>query len=177
MFFILRSLGISPKGKPRINERPSQQNSLTITSSAFGDSEMIPARYTCEGENVNPPLEITNIPEETRSLALIMHDSDAPVPGGWTHWVLFNMKGGFKLEIPERKIPEDSIQGMTSFGKPGYGGPCPPSGIHHYQFRIYALDSELGLGENADKQHLEHAMEGHVLATANLIGLYKKRGQ
>ncbi|EKE25065.1 MAG: hypothetical protein ACD_5C00308G0002 [uncultured bacterium] len=175
MFFILRSFGISPKGKPRTTERPSQQATLTITSSAFDDYGMIPTRYTCEGENVSPPLEITNIPEEARSLALIMHDSDAPVPGGWTHWILFNIKVGAKVTIQERRIPEGAIEGFTSFGAQGYGGPCPLSGTHHYEFRLYALDSELSLSGNAKKHDLEHAMEGHVLAVSVLIGLYKKK--
>lgn len=175
MFFILRSLGFSVKGKPRQNERPSQQSSLTITSSAFENYGNIPMRYTCEGEDVSPPLEISNVPEEAKSLILIMHDSDAKVPGGWTHWLLFNVKADFKVNIAERKIPEGAMQGTTSFGKPGYGGPCPPSGTYHYEFRIYAIDSELPLSEKATKHDLEHAMEGHVLASANLMGLYKKQ--
>lgn len=175
MFIILRSFGISPKGKPRTNERPSQQATLTVTSSAFEDYGMIPMRYTCEGENVSPPLEITNIPEEARSLALIMHDSDAPVAGGWTHWVLFNIKVEAKVAIKERKIPEGAIEGITSFDTQGYGGPCPPSGTHHYEFRVYALDSEIPLSGNARKNDLEHMIEGHVLAVSILRGLYKKK--
>lgn len=171
-FFFLRSLGISTKGKPRENMRPSQQSSLTIKSSVFDDHKMIPSRYTCEGENINPPLDIFNIPEEARTLALIVHDNDAPVPGGWTHWVLFNIKAELEVHIPQGRIPENSIQGITSFDSIGYGGPCPPSGTHHYEFRVYAIDSELSLDEGAKKFDLEHAMEGHVLATSNLIGHY-----
>lgn len=148
---------------------------MKVTSSAFDDYAGIPIRYTCEGEDVSPPLEITNIPEEARTLAIIMHDSDAPVAGGWTHWVLFNVRADFKVEIPERKIPEEAVEGTTSFGRSGYGGPCPPSGTHHYEFRVYALDSEIPLDERATKNDLEHFMEGHVLAVSILMGLYQKQ--
>lgn len=175
--FILRSMGISPKGEPRENERPSQQGSLTLKSSVFEENEMIPTKYTCEGENVNPPLEFINIPEAAKSLALLVHDSDAPIPGGWTHWIVFNIDPMINRKIAENSVPEGAIEGTTNFGLPGYGGPCPPSGTHHYEFRLYAIDSMLSLDENAKKADLEHALEGHVLAVTNLIGLYEKQGK
>lgn len=174
-FFALRSFGVSPKGGPRSNERPSQQSSLTITSSAFEGGGMIPRKFTCEGEDISPALEISNVPPEAQSLALIVHDNDAPVAGGWTHWVVFNISP-MVTQIPENSAPGGgAVEGMTSFGAPGYGGPCPPSGTHHYEFRLYALDSELALDENATKADLEHAFENHVIMQANLMGLYKKQ--
>ncbi|KKQ60823.1 MAG: hypothetical protein US82_C0028G0003 [Parcubacteria group bacterium GW2011_GWC1_38_22] len=166
---------MSPKGKPRSEGRLGQQNTLTLTSSAFENNGMIPRRYTCEGENISPPLEISNIPSEAQSLALIVHDGDAPVPGGWTHWLLFNIDSMSAGQISENSIPRGAVEGQTSFGVSGYGGPCPPSGTHHYEFKLYALDSELALDEKAKKADLEHAMEGHVVGITNLIGLYSKQ--
>lgn len=176
-FFILRSLGISTKGKPRAQERPSQQGSLSISSSAFEDYGMIPMKYTCDGENISPPLEISNVPNEANSLALVMHDSDAPVEGGWTHWIVFNIKPESHIIFQEGSIPSGVMEGTTNFQKPGYGGPCPPSGTHHYEFRLYALNKQLSLGADTTKSDLEHAMEGNVIASAILMGIYAKQGK
>lgn len=145
---------------------------MKLSSSAFSQNEIIPKKYTCDGENVNPPLSIADIPKETKSLVLIVDDPDAP-KGTWVHWTVFNINPEIK-EIAENSIPKDGIEGMTDFGRPGYGGPCPPSGIHRYFFKIYSLDTKLDLKANASKKDLEKAMAGHILAKAELIGLYQR---
>lgn len=130
---------------------------------------MIPVKYTCSGENINPEISISGIPAETKSLALIMDDPDAP-SGDFVHWVMWNI-------LTDGKISENSapgVQGVNDFGENKYGGPCPPSGTHHYHFKIYALDTKLELPTETDKQGLLKAMEGHVLASGELVGLYMK---
>lgn len=159
-----------PKQKPA---NQSNSNHMKITSTSFNQNGMIPSKYTCDGENVNPALSIGNIPRNTKSLALIMHDPDAS-NGDWTHWIMWNIDPGTK-EIPENKVPMEAIQGKTSFGQPGYGGPCPPSGTHHYHFALYALDTILDLSPDTDKTGLEAAMSGHIVDKTELIGLYSKK--
>ena len=142
---------------------------MKLTSSAFSHNQMIPKKYTCEGNDVSPPLTIDGIPDGAKSLALIVDDPDAPM-GTWVHWVVF--------DIPiVNQIAEDTIpgkQGHNDFGKKDYGGPCPPSGTHRYFHKIYALDTTLNLKEGITKKALEKAMQGHILDKAELIGLYKK---
>lgn len=145
---------------------------LSITSKAFLPDGMIPSKYTCDGADVNPPLLIGTVPEKTRSLALIVDDPDAPV-GIWVHWVVWNIGAGTK-EIPENSVPPGALQGTNDFRKQGYGGPCPPSGTHRYFFKLYALDAPLSAPAGATKARIEEAMKGHVLAQAELIGLYKR---
>jgi Raf kinase inhibitor-like YbhB/YbcL family protein len=143
---------------------------LTISSPEFNHEGNIPEKYTCEGENINPPLTIKGLPEETVSLALIMEDPDAP-GGIFDHWAVWNIR-------PAEMIEEDSMPGMTAKNSKGdnrYTGPCPPSGTHRYFFKIYALDTLLDLDENeADKKIIEHALQNHILAYGELMGLYKK---
>lgn len=144
---------------------------LTVTSSAFKNNGMIPVKYTCSGANISPDLAISGIPGTAKSLALILHDPDAPMPGGFTHWVMYN------IPVSQGNIKEDYApgrQGMNGKKENKYTGPCPPSGTHHYHFRVYALDTELRLDADADKKALEKAMEGHIVATGELVGLYKK---
>ncbi len=143
---------------------------MVITSSMFGHNEHIPSKYTCDGENINPPLEIKNIPEGTVSLVLIMDDPDAP-RGTWDHWVVWNIPPTGKIE--ENSIP--GVEGMNSFKRQHYGGPCPPSGAHRYFFKVYALDTELALTDEVDKQGVMLAMEGHILGQGELIGLYERK--
>jgi Raf kinase inhibitor-like YbhB/YbcL family protein len=147
----------------------AQEGMMKITSPAFDHNTMIPKKYTCQGKDVSPPLAISGIPEGTVSLALINDDPDAPM-GTWDHWVIWNIKP--VEEILENTAP--GIQGRNSGGTNDYGGPCPPSGTHRYFFKLYALDSTLELKEGATKAKLETAMKGHILAQAELIGLYKK---
>ena len=140
---------------------------LKIMSSAFKYNERIPAKYTCDGIDVNPPLKFRNIPTGTKSLALIVDDPDAPM-GTWIHWIVWNMP-------PTEEIDEDTvpgIEGINDFNKNSYGGPCPPSGVHRYFFKIFALNAMLDLNSNARKRDLEEAMKGKIISEGELIGLY-----
>lgn len=154
---------------------------MKLTSPAFQDGGKIPARYACDGENINPPLYIEDVPPGARSLALIVDDPDAP-SGVWTHWTVWNIDPQTK-EIPEGGVPENALQGETSSGSTGYEGPCPPSGVHHYSFRIYALDcladiSDMNVGANlpagAPVLEVERFINDHFLESAELIGTYGK---
>jgi Raf kinase inhibitor-like YbhB/YbcL family protein len=143
---------------------------MTLTSQAFRYGNPIPAKYTCDGDGVNPHLVIHAVPEAARSLALVMDDPDAP-NGLWVHWVLWDIPPE-TAEIREHTVPFGAEQGLNSWGNRSYGGPCPPSGEHRYFFRLYALDSRLRLPVETTKDDLERSMEGHILATAELMGTY-----
>jgi Raf kinase inhibitor-like YbhB/YbcL family protein len=146
---------------------------LKTSSPVFGQNENIPAKYTCDGDDVNPPLIIDGVPEKAKSLALIMDDPDAPM-GTWVHWVVWNIDPKTK-EIREDSVPKGAQQGMTDFKRRDYGGPCPPSGTHRYFFKLYALDTSLTLSAAAKKVDLEKAMKGHIIAESQLVGLYKRK--
>lgn len=148
---------------------------MRLTSPAFEDNGKIPAKYSCDGDNVNPELRVENVPSGTKSLALIMEDPDAP-NGLWVHWVVWNIRPNIGVLV-ERAEPRESVIGKNSWGHNQYGGPCPPSGTHHYVFRMYALDKTLDLAGTASKGQLDVAMEGHVLAEAVLTGLYSEGGK
>lgn len=145
---------------------------MKITSPAFTHNEKIPAKYTCDGEDKSPPLKIAGVPANALSLVLISDDPDAPM-GTWVHWLVWNLEPSV-VEISENTVPSGGVEGTTSWKRTGYGGPCPPSGIHRYFFKIYALDCKLDLKPRADIVDLERAMEGHVLDQAELIGLYSR---
>ncbi|MEK7534300.1 MAG: YbhB/YbcL family Raf kinase inhibitor-like protein [Patescibacteria group bacterium] len=145
---------------------------MRITSSAFEHNTKIPAKYTCDGDNINPPLEFVDVPKNAKSLVLIVDDPDAPSKI-WVHWVVYNINPQTS-EAKENSVPEGGIEGVTDFGKPGYGGPCPPSGTHRYFFKLYALDSVLDLPQNVTKQMVEEKIEGHIVDQAELIGLYSR---
>ena len=151
---------------------------ITVTSPAFEEGSMILAKYTCDGEDISPPLQFDGIPEGTKSIALISDDPDAPM-GTWVHWVLFNLPAETReLEenIPADKIlPNGAKHGITDFRRLGYGGPCPPSGTHRYFFKVYALDSVLDLSAGATKEQLVTASQGHILAQGQLMGKYKRQ--
>ncbi len=142
---------------------------FTLSSTAFRHKGRIPDVYTCKGKNINPPLHIEGAPNNTTSLALITDDPDAPM-GTWDHWVIWNIPPT-STEIIEAKEPQ-GVAGMNSWGKTCYGGPCPPSGTHRYFFKIYALDTLLELPRGSKKVDLERAMKGHILAKAELLGIY-----
>lgn len=142
---------------------------MNVSSPVFKHNQMIPRKYTCQGEDTNPPLTIESIRSGTKSLALIVDDPDAPMKT-WVHWVVFNIPVMEKIE--ENTVP--GRQGRNDFGRNDYGGPCPPSGTHRYFFKIYALDTLLDLPEGVRKSEVEKAMEGHILEKAEIIGLYKK---
>ena len=143
---------------------------LIVKSTAFSDGGHIPLKYTCDGKNVNPPLNIEGIPESTESLVLVFDDPDAPM-GTWVHWVVWNIPP--KGEIGENSVP--GTEGMNDFGKYSYGGPCPPSGTHRYFFKVYALDVKLDLSQSSIKKDIERMMEGHIIAEGKMIGLYSRR--
>ena len=149
---------------------------IRITSMAFEDSGLIPAKYTCDGEDISPPLQWDAVPEGTRSVALICDDPDAPM-GTFVHWVLFNLPADTdqlaEAVPPDGTLASGAKQGSTDFGRIGYGGPCPPSGMHRYFFKIYALDTELDLAAGARKPELLKAMEGHILAQGQLMGRFR----
>lgn len=142
-------------------------------TSIFAANESIPSIFTCDAANVNPPLTITDVPLTAQSLALIVDDPDAPA-GTWTHWVLWNIAPTTK-EIKQNTVPEGAVQGVTSFGKSGWGGPCPPSGTHHYHFKLYALNvADLGLPPSATVSQVVAAVNKRVIAQTDLVGLYKR---
>jgi Raf kinase inhibitor-like YbhB/YbcL family protein len=143
---------------------------LIIESPAFESGENIPVKYTCDGENINPPLIFKDITSGTITLALIVDDPDAP-GGTWTHWTLFNINPE-TTAIAENSVPEGSVEGTTDFGKPGYGGPCPPSGTHRYYFRLFALDTSLDPNAGAKISTLTDAIKTHIIQSAELFGLY-----
>ena len=156
--------------------------SLTISSPAFANGGAIPQRYTCEGDDVSPPLAFGGVPAGTKSLALIEDDPDAPDPSApqrtWVHWVLYNLPAttsSLAEGVKPSALPSGTLSGKNDWGRTGYGGPCPPVGRHRYFHKLYALDAMLPDLESPDKAALEKAMQGHVLAQASLMGTYQKQ--
>lgn len=153
-------------------------SAFELTSSAFKNGSEIPREYTCQGKDVSPALSWSGVPAKTRSFALICEDPDAPL-GTWVHWVYYDIPAtvsSLPAAIPKKARPAPGgTQGTSSFNDVGYGGPCPPWGTHRYFFRMYALDTVLGLEPGIKKKDLLKAMEGHVLATAELMGTYRKK--
>lgn len=149
---------------------------FTLGSPIFQHGGKIPVKYTCNGENINPPLEISGVPANAQSLVLIVDDPDVPKnlkPDGlWVHWLVWNIPPE-TLRIEENSVPA-GVEGTTSFGTPGYGGPCPPDREHRYFFKLAALDIRLKLSPSTTKPALEEAMRGHVLEQCELIGLYEQ---
>jgi Raf kinase inhibitor-like YbhB/YbcL family protein len=149
---------------------------MELTSTAFAHKGTIPPKYTCDGDNTVPPLTISGVPENARSLVLIMDDPDVPKnirkDGMWDHWVVFNIPAQLR-EINDGEEPP-GIHGKGTSGNLNYFGPCPPDREHRYFFKLYALDAELGLPEKATKQQVESAMEGHVLSKTELMGRYER---
>jgi len=146
---------------------------MKIESPSFKSGASIPSKFTCQGDDVNPLLTIQDVPDQAQSLVLIMDDPDAPA-GIWVHWLLWNISP-HTSEISENSVPNKAVQGKNSWGKSTYGGPCPPTGTHRYFFKCYALDTTLSISSSANKDQLENAMQGHVVAAAELMATYKKR--
>ncbi len=163
--------------KGRKKELPLSEESLSknmkLTSPAFGNNQFIPSKYTCDGQDINPPLQISGVPEEAKSLVLIVDDPDAP-GGTWDHWIVWNINPSIS-EIKENEVPEGAIEGLNDFEKHSYGGPCPPSGVHHYHFRLYALSKKLDLDPSSRKEDVKKAMEGFILDQTELVGLYQRK--
>jgi Raf kinase inhibitor-like YbhB/YbcL family protein len=144
---------------------------LTVSSPAFAPGELIPATYTCEGKNISPPLTIKNIPSDAKSLALVIEDPDA-TSGLFVHWIVWNIQP--KEIIPENSVP--GIEGKNGYSRAKYFGPCPPSGTHRYFFRVFALDTILSIPAGSEYDRLKKAMQKHILAKGEVIGLYSKPG-
>ena len=159
-----------------VNEVVTNDNIMQLTSTAFTNNGAIPAKYTCDGEDVNPPLMIAGVPAGAKSLVLVVDDPDVPKSiredGMWDHWVVFNIPAD-TTAIDEGKEPV-GVQGKGTSGNAGYQGPCPPDRQHRYFFKLYAVDVILNLGEGASKAEVEQAMAGHILEQMELIGLYER---
>jgi len=161
-------------------ENNSEDNtmSLSLSSTAFSEGSRIPDKYTCEGEDISPPLNWGNTPEGTKSFALICDDPDAPM-GTWDHWVIYDVPGdaeGLSEAVPtDESLPDGSKNGLNTWERTGYGGPCPPPGDpHRYFFKLYALDTMLVLTSDVNKSSLENAMQDHILDEAQLMGTYSR---
>lgn len=152
-----------------------------ITSSVFEQGAAVPSKYTCQGDDVSPPLSWEGIPDGTQSLALIIHDPDVPSPDSpkriWVHWVLYNLPPdttALEEHTTTADLPPGTQEGINDWNRTGYGGPCPPMGRHRYFHRLYALDTVLEDLHKPTRKHLETAMQGHIIAEAELIGTYQK---
>jgi Raf kinase inhibitor-like YbhB/YbcL family protein len=154
-----------------------QDMAIKVTSTAFSEGQMIPKQYTCDGEDISPPITWSGVPDGAKSIALICDDPDAPM-GTWVHWVLFNVSPkteGLAEGVSSSKTLENGgNHGTNDFRKFGYGGPCPPGGTHRYYFKVYALDTLLDLDPGITKADLVKAMKGHILAEGQLMGRYKR---
>jgi hypothetical protein len=150
---------------------------LVVSSSAFAAGQQIPDQYSCKGTGISPPIAWSGAPKETKSLALIMDDPDAPM-GTFVHWVIFNVppdSSGLPEAVPATsRLPDGTLQGANSAGRTGYTGPCPPSGTHRYFFKLYSLDAVLEPASGAGKEQLLKHMQGHILAQGELMGTFKK---
>ena len=177
--FIIISCKSDKDIKPITKETKQEKTmDIKISSSAFGEGGVIPSKYTCDGENISPPLSWSGVPSETKSFALINDDPDAPA-GTWVHWVIYNIPAAEK-ELkegipPKENLDNGAVQGLNDFGKSGYGGPCPPGGTHRYYFRIYALDTKLDLQGDITQEKLTDAIKGHILAEGQLMGKYSRK--
>lgn len=172
------AIAAGPACAPQAVPSEEMEMSMNLSSMAFSDGEEMPTKYTCDGQDVSPPLAWEEGPEGTVAYALLLKDPDAP-GGIFTHWVLFNIPSHTR-ELPEAvpiepRLPNGAIQGQNDFGATGYRGPCPPAGsVHRYQFTVYALDEEVELEAGSRRAEVLDAMEGHILAQGQLTGLYKR---
>lgn len=146
---------------------------MKITSPAFLENQQIPSTYSCDGDNINPPLETSNVPKNTKSLTIIMDDPDAP-SGTFTHWLIWNISPETK-EISEGDWPDGAEQGLNDGGELGYMGPCPPKGTHHYHFKLYALNKKLDVSPNITKEELEKEIESALIEKSELVGTYSRQ--
>ncbi len=154
------------------SREPGKAKPLKVTSPAFENNKTIPSKYGCDGINVSPPIQIADVPPGTKSLALLFDDKDAPRKT-YVHWILWGIDPSVK-EIHENSVPEGAVQGLNDFKKNTYGGPCPPTRPHWYALIVYALDVRLNLDPNSGKADLEKAMEGHIIAQGQLMGVYRR---
>jgi len=176
LFICVAGLALVASNKTK-NQKTEEIMSMTLSSPAFDAGQAIPLTYSCRGRDISPALEWSDPPAGTQSFALIMDDPDAPV-GTWDHWVLYNIPASTRRLAeaipPEASLSDGSLHGKNSWGRLGYGGPCPPSGTHRYFFRLYALDTTLPLASGASKKQVLEAMKGHILGQAELMGTFSK---
>ena len=170
-----RAASVGAPLETSVAEEIEEDMGLTLTSTAFDEGGAIPSKYSCDGDDISPPLAWTDPPPRTQSFALILDDPDAP-GGIWVHWVLFNIPATARALSeaipPDTILADGSVHGTSNFNSLGYGGPCPPGGTHRYFFKLYALDAVLDLEAGANKADLEAAMQSHTLALAELMGTY-----
>lgn len=145
---------------------------MKIRSTEFENNGEIPKKYTCDGEDINPPLIIEDVPDNAVNLVLIMTDPDAP-GGKFDHWIVWNINPSTSL-IEKNTVPEDAMEGINDFNRVSYGGPCPPSGEHRYYFKLYALDNKLDINYSSTKAQVEEAMKDSIIEEAQLVGLYER---
>jgi len=169
---IIVFLGYGVILKPKDIDLKKRGGNMQITS-IFGHNSYIPSFCTCDGEDLAPELIILDVPAGAKELVLIVDDPDAPM-GIWIHWVIYNLPVDI-TKIDAMNLPQGTKQGITDFGRTGWGGPCPPSGTHRYFFKLYAIDTTLNLEEGAKKSQVEKAMQGHIIEQTELIGLYKRQ--
>lgn len=173
---VFSSAGFASEGQSKTKSKEGKM-AMQLTSSAFKEGGSIPVQYTCDGKNISPPLKWSNVPQGTKSLALICDDPDAP-HGTFVHWVLYSIPPAV-TELKENVPPDSQLSngakhGMPGFNRLGYGGPCPPSGKHRYFFKLYALDFVPALSPGATKEALLKVMDGHILEMAQLMGTYQR---
>ena len=169
LFFILKNKTIQPFDHSTF--QPKGGNMKLTTD--FEHNGNIPSKYTCDGEDLAPELIISEVPKETKELVLIVDDPDAPM-GTWVHWLVYNLPAS-TTKIDAKNLPTGSKEGITDFGRIGWGGPCPPNGQHRYFFKLYALDKNLDLPAGVTKPQLEHAIKDNIIEKTELIGLYKRK--
>jgi Raf kinase inhibitor-like YbhB/YbcL family protein len=168
---------VPPTNEPVPLPTPTKEVIMRLSSPAFPDGSSIPVKFTCKGDDLSPQLDWVDAPQGTVTFTLVMDDPDAPV-GTWDHWVLFNIPSPI-TSLPEgsgngTSLPTGAVHGRNGWGDQKYGGPCPPSGIHHYSFVLYAIDTALSLPAGANKGAILKALEGHILAQAQLMGTFSK---
>jgi Raf kinase inhibitor-like YbhB/YbcL family protein len=176
---VLAALVFAPRPNRVSTTNERKAMSIPLVSSAFTEGQPIPAKYTCDGRDVSPPLQWSQVPSAAKSLALICDDPDAPM-GTWVHWVLYDLPASTPAlaeAVPAKEtLPSGAKQGRNDFRKIGYGGPCPPAGRpHRYYFKLYALDGPVGLEPGASKQDLLRALTGHILGEGQLMGTYQRK--
>jgi len=169
LFPILTMFAVSPLFAKEVKK----MTEMKLTSPSFINGKAIPGKFSCDGDDVNPPLAIAGVPKEAKSLALVMDDPDAPA-GVWVHWLLWNIDPGTR-QIAHGSVPAGAQQGVNSWERRSYGGPCPPSGTHRFFFRLYALKERLELPVSAARKDLDRAMQGKILAQTELLGLYSRK--
>lgn len=176
-FFVVAGLvffsKISTEEKKLVSKQKISKKALFLASPAFDENGFIPEKYTCDGENINPPFVIKNIPSETKSLAIVVNDPDAP-SGNFIHWVIWNINPQ-ESKIQEGILPNGAVEGVNDFGNIGYGGPCPPDGVHHYQFRLFALSKKLSLSRGASKKQFENFARDSIIQSFTLTAKYKRK--